>query len=121
MPYVQLIPCLLKDHLIKLRALGPPPTSSFPDSDDNAWCDFHFGALDHDDKPLQGVEVQKVQDLLSTWPFVFIPSGLNIQVNPVPSAAKGVLTPSQRVLGSSHLPTFTHGISFPVVVAYSRS
>ena len=50
MPCIQLLPRVLEAQLIKLRALGHPPTNFSPNFDANARCVSHYGEPGYDIK-----------------------------------------------------------------------
>ena len=55
---IQLIPRVLEAHLIKLRALGYPPTNFSPDFDANAICVSHSGELGYDIEYCKGLKYE---------------------------------------------------------------
>lgn len=52
--------------------------------DPNARCDFHAGALGYSCKDCKALK-NKVQDLIESKVISFMPHGLHINVNPLPS------------------------------------
>ncbi|XP_058784430.1 uncharacterized protein LOC131659234 [Vicia villosa] len=77
MPHSQLLSHLLRNSLVKLKQLGPPPFLYPEGYDPNAYCEFHSGAPGHS---IEGCNVFKgtVQNLIDSQAICFTPNGLRI-------------------------------------------
>ncbi|XP_050920473.1 uncharacterized protein LOC127138115 [Lathyrus oleraceus] len=83
MPYSHILPYLLRESLVQLRELGPPPTVLPPGYDANARCEFHSGAPGHSIKSCEALKY-KVQDLIDSKENTFAPKGPNVNNNSMP-------------------------------------
>ncbi|XP_058775945.1 uncharacterized protein LOC131650242 [Vicia villosa] len=77
MPHSQLLSHLLRNSLVELKQLGPPPFLYPEGYDPNAYCEFHSGAPGHS---IEGCNVFKgtVQNLSDSKAICFTPNGLRI-------------------------------------------
>ncbi|XP_058757006.1 uncharacterized protein LOC131630237 [Vicia villosa] len=77
MPHSQLLSHLLRNSLVELKQLGPPPFLYPEGYDPNAYCEFHSGAPGHS---IEGCNVFKgtVQNLIDSKAICFTPNGLRI-------------------------------------------
>ncbi|XP_050919544.1 uncharacterized protein LOC127137099 [Lathyrus oleraceus] len=83
MPYSHILPYLLRESLVQLRELGPPPAVLPPGYDANARCEFYYGAPGHSIDNCKALKY-KVQDLIDSKAIMFTPKGPNVNNNPMP-------------------------------------
>ncbi|XP_058732769.1 uncharacterized protein LOC131604341 [Vicia villosa] len=76
-PHSQLLSHLLRNSLVELKELGPPPFLYPEGYDPNAYCEFHSGAPGHS---IEDCNVFKgtVQNLIDSKAINFTPNGLHI-------------------------------------------
>ncbi|XP_058784080.1 uncharacterized protein LOC131658847 [Vicia villosa] len=77
MPHSQLLSHLLRNSLVELKPLGPPPFLYPEGYDPNAYCEFHSGAPGHSIKDCN-VFKGTVQNLIDSKAICFTLNGLRI-------------------------------------------
>lgn len=83
MSYDQTLPLLLNRSLVRLRELGPPPTSLTLNHDMNVRYEFHSEEPGHSTESCKSFKY-KVQEPIDSKAIVFTPNVLDILNNLMP-------------------------------------